>query len=169
MTEKRDLLGEFGRFAELRRRLMEENPDLDDQTLADTLEGATNLREALAALLRSALEDEHLAKGLKTLLDAMKSRLARFEHRAAAKRNMALDVMQETEIRKLIAPDFTASLRAAAPSVVILNEVEVPAEFLIPQPPKIDKRAILQALSEGVAVPGAAFSNKHLTLSIRSE
>ncbi len=33
------------RFVELRRRILEAHPDLDDQTLADTLEGATDLKE----------------------------------------------------------------------------------------------------------------------------
>ena len=39
-------------FTELRRRLLELHPDLDEQTLNDTLEGATNFKEALSAISR---------------------------------------------------------------------------------------------------------------------
>jgi len=158
---------ELGRFSELRRRLLELYPDVDEQTLADTLEGATNLREAVAALLRSALEDESLAKGLRTLLEAMKSRLSRLEGRAMSKRIVALETMQKADIQKFTEPDFTASLRLAPPSVLILNEAEIPAEFLIPQSPKIDRRGLLQALNDGAAIPGVALSNGRQTLSVR--
>ena len=40
-------------------------PDLDEETLADTLEGMTTLHELLAGLIRSALTEEALAEGLK--------------------------------------------------------------------------------------------------------
>ena len=79
------------RFVELRRRLLELHPDLDDQTLADTLEGATDFKEALAALIRSALEDECLAKALKERLDQMRGRLNRLEARASSKRQVAVE------------------------------------------------------------------------------
>lgn len=88
LDPRNQLAVELGQFSELRRRLLELYPDLDEQTLNDTLEGATDLREALAALLRSALEDECLAKGLRLLREAMKSRLERFEKRAESKRHM---------------------------------------------------------------------------------
>ena len=42
---------------ELRRRLLEAEPDLDETTLLDTLEGLTDLNEAIAELVRSALVD----------------------------------------------------------------------------------------------------------------
>ena len=42
-----NLVYERSTFIELRRRLLELHPNLDDQTLNDTLEGATNLKEAL--------------------------------------------------------------------------------------------------------------------------
>ncbi len=41
----------------LKERLAAEFPDLDDETLADTLDGETRLNEALAAVLRSREED----------------------------------------------------------------------------------------------------------------
>ena len=56
-----DLALERTRFTEIRRRLVELHPDLDEQTLNDTLEGATNFKEALGTLISSALEDECLA------------------------------------------------------------------------------------------------------------
>ena len=43
------------RFGALRDRLLVEVPDIDEETLADTLEGITDLREMLAELVRSAL------------------------------------------------------------------------------------------------------------------
>ena len=58
-----DLKAEFNRFQAVRRRLLAEIPDLDAETLADTLEGITDLKEMLAEVIRSALDDEALAAG----------------------------------------------------------------------------------------------------------
>jgi len=60
--------GETSRYKTFRERLVAEMPDLDGETLADTLEGITDLREMLAEVLRSALDDEALAAGLSTRL-----------------------------------------------------------------------------------------------------
>ena len=105
---------EFARFTELRRRLIEADPDLDERTLFDTLEGATNLKEAIGCVVRSALDDEALVDGLKLRLDNMKERLDRIEATAAKKRQVALAAMEEADIDKILEPDFTVSLRAAA-------------------------------------------------------
>ena len=61
----------------LKKILLVEFPDLDETTLADTLEGATNLHELLAYVVRSALEDEALATGLSLRLAELKGRLQR--------------------------------------------------------------------------------------------
>jgi len=157
------------RFVELRRRLLELHPDLDDQTLADTLEGATDFKEALAALIRSALEDECLAKALKERLDQMRGRLNRLEARASSKRQVAVENMELADLRKLQEPDFTASVRLGPPSVNIVAEDELPIDYLLPQPPKPDKRAILDALTGGTFVPGAVLSQPKISLSVRSQ
>ena len=156
-------------FAELRRRLLELHPDLDEQTLADTLEGATDFKEALAALIRSALEDECLAKALKDRLETMKARLSRIEARASSKRQLAVENMEAADLRKLQEPDFTASVRTGPPAVAIVDEDQLPIDYLVPQPPKPDRRAILEALSHGAYVPGALLAPPKLSLSIRSQ
>ncbi len=160
---------ERSRFTELRRRLLELHPDLDEATLNDTLEGATNFREALAALIRSALDDESLAKALKDRLDAMRARLSRLEARASSKRQVAVENMEAADLRKLTEPDFTASIRIGPPSVAILDEDELPIDFLLPQPPKPDRRAILEAMTRGALVPGAVLAQPKVSLSVRSQ
>jgi hypothetical protein len=50
----------------LKQRLLSEWPECDEETLADTLEGITDLREMIAAVIRSALVDEALQVGLRT-------------------------------------------------------------------------------------------------------
>ncbi len=157
------------RFTELRRRLLELHPDLDEQTLNDTLEGATNFKEALAALIRSALEDECLAKALKERMEAMRSRLSRIDARASSKRQVAVETMETADLRKLTEADFTASIRLGPPSVSILNEDELPIDYLMPQPPKPDRRAILAALTGGAIVPGAVLAEPKVSLSVRSQ
>lgn len=156
------------RFVELRRRILEIHPDLDDQTLADTLEGATNLKEAIVAVIRSAIDDEALVSALKERLDASRQRLARLEARALGKRQSALLAMDQSEMQKLIEPDFTASIRQAPPRVEILDEAQLPFAFLIPQPPKVDKRAVLVALTNGMPVAGAMLAASKLSLTVRT-
>ena len=156
-------------FTELRHRLVELHPELDEQTLNDTLEGATNFKEALAALIRSALEDECLADALRDRMTDMRTRLSRHEARAASKRQVAVENMEAADIRKLTEPDFTASTRVGPPSVVIDNEHELPIDYLLPQPPKPDKRAILEALTRGSTVPGAVLAQPKLSLTVRSQ
>lgn len=157
------------RFVELRRRLLELHPDLDEQTLLDTLEGATDFSEALTAVIGSALDDECLAVALKERLDAMRTRLARLQSRAASKRIAAVESMETTQMRKLVAPDFTASMRLGPPSVAITDEQLLPGDYLVPQPPKADKRGLLDALTRGLEVPGATLCQPRVSLAIRSQ
>jgi hypothetical protein len=169
MDDPYQIDSELSRFIELRRRLQEADPEIDERTLSDSLEGATNLKEAIAWAIRSALDDEALANGLKLRLEAMRERLARIEATATKKREVALAAMEEADIRNLLEPDFTASVRVAPSSVIITSEDVIPEEFWVPQPPKLDKRRILEALKIGTAVMGAELANTKVTLAIRTK
>ena len=62
------LTSEIPKYQMLRERLITEWPTIDDETLADTLEGITNIHEIIAAVIRSTLVDEALCAGLRLSL-----------------------------------------------------------------------------------------------------
>ena len=160
---------EIFRHLETKKRLLECYPDLDDNTLGDTLEGITSLPEMIGEVVRSALIDEHLAEGLKLRLGEMKDRLSRLLERARKKRVLALEVMTDAELTKLTEPDFTVSVRKSPSSLVILNEMDVPEDYWVPQPAKLDKTALLQALKADQEIPGVQLSNGQPTIAVRSK
>ena len=160
---------ESNRFMELRRRLIEADPDIDETTLLDTLEGATDLHEAIGEVVRSALEDEAMLAGLKGRLEDLRERLERIRARGEKKRQVALAVMEDTGVEKLMQPDFTVSLRASPPGLTITSEEDIPEWFWVPQAPKLDKRAILDAIKAGTAVMGAELSNSKISLTVRTK
>jgi hypothetical protein len=164
-----ELGAQLSRHKMLRSRLLAEIPDLDAETLADTLEGLTDLKDMLAELIRSALEDEALAAGLSTRLSDMKVRLECFETRARRKRQLVLRTMAEAAIAKLEQADFTASLRQAAPALEVVAEDKIPAAYWKPQPFKLDRQGLLQALKAGRAIEGVGWAPPHQLLSVRTK
>jgi hypothetical protein len=95
----------------------------------------------------------------------MQERLSRIEIRVEKKRETITGVMEKADLKKLEQPDFTASLRAVAPGLVVCDEGLIPAEYWKPQPAELDKRGLLAALNGGASVPGAGLGNGGTTLS----
>jgi hypothetical protein len=160
---------EHSRYAELRRRLIEADPEIDETTLLDTLEGATNLSEAIGEVIRAALDEEALADSLRDRMGGMRERLGRLETSYSRKREVAQAVMEDAGIEKILEPDFTVSLRVSPPGVAVTNEAEIPEPYWIPQPPKLDRKGILDALKTGNRIPGATFTNSKVSLAIRTK
>jgi hypothetical protein len=156
-------------YSLLRQKLVEAFPDADEETIRDTLEGITTLHELIAEIIRSALVDGALHAGLRSRMDEMKERLSRLEQRELKKRRLALDAMCEVGLAKLEQPDFTVSVRTGTPSLVVVAENEIPHDYWVPQPAKLDRQAVLNELKRGAEVPGVQLSNIKPTLTVRTK
>ena len=156
-------------YRAFRDRIRAEDPSIDEQTLADTVEGLTDLHEIVEALLRSALADEALANGLKGRIAEMEDRLGRLQDRASKRRQIAKDVMVELDIKKITAPDFTASIRAGMPSLMVIDEKAVPSIYWEPRDPKLNRQGLLADLKQGTEITGVSLSNPEPVLSVRTK
>jgi myo-inositol catabolism protein IolC len=160
---------EVSKYQLLRQRLIESYPAADEDTLLDTLEGITELNEMIAAVIRSALVDEALQIGLRSRLDDMKQRLGRVELRCEKKRQLALEAMSEVGLRKLEQADFTASVRAGSPALIVVSEGDIPQTYWVPQPPRLDRQSLLTAMKRGNEIPGVQLGNPKPILTVRTK
>jgi hypothetical protein len=132
--------------------------DLDEQTVADTLDGLAGELEAKAqnvALFTRNLEA--LADQIKAAEAQMAARRKSIEGRAAALRRYLLSNMQTAGIRTLDCPYFRLAVRVNPTSVDVFDVGQVPSTYMrqaAPPPPAPDKAAIKADLAAGRDVPG---------------
>lgn len=132
--------------------------DLDDQTIADTLEGESGALvekgQNVAFVVRNL---EASAEAIKAAEAAMAARRKAMENRAARLRTYLLDGMRMAGIQQIDSPYFAISIRKNPPSVDVFDAGQVPADYMKsppPPPPAPDKKLIAQALKDGADVPG---------------
>ena len=156
-------------YRSVRDRIRAEDPQIDEQTLADTVDGLTDLHEIIGAIVRAALADEALATGLKGRIAEMQDRLERLQDCAAKRRQIAKDVMVELELKKITAPDFTISIRPGMPALLVLDEAAVPSIYWQPSAPRLNRHGLLHELKDGAEIKGVALSNPEPVLSVRTK
>lgn len=156
------------KYRALRDRIRAEDPQIDEQTLTDTVEGLTDLHEIVGAIIRSALADEALATGLKGRIADMQDRLDRLQDRASKRRQIAKDVMVELDLKKLTAPDFTASIRAGTLALTVIDEAAVPSIYWEPREPRLNRQELVADLKQGAEITGVTLSNTGPVLSVRA-
>ena len=154
-------------YRALRDRIRTDDPEIDEQTLADTVEGLTDLHEIVIAIIRSALEDEALVAALKCRLADMQGRLNRLQDRASKRRQIARDVMSDLDLKKITAPDFTVAVRPGTPSLMVIDEEAVPSVYWRPSEPQLDRQELLSDLKEGAEIEGVTLSKPEPVLSVR--
>jgi Siphovirus Gp157 len=156
-------------YSTVRDRVRAEDPQIDEQTLADTVEGLTDLHEILTAIIRAALADQALANGLEGRIGEMHARRERLQDRAAKRRQIAKDAMVELDLKKLSAPDFTASIRPGTPALMVIDEAAVPSIYWEPREPRLNRQGLVTDLKQGAEIAGVALSNPEPVLSVRTK
>jgi hypothetical protein len=133
--------------------------DLDEQTIADTLESLPGELEAKARNVAAFARDlEATASSIKDAEAQMAARRKAIENRAAGLRRYLMTSMQVAGISKIECPQFCLSIKANPPAVEIYEPLSVPADYMKqppPPPPTPDKTLISKALKDGYEVPGA--------------
>lgn len=143
----------------LRESIIRDHPDIDDDTLVDTLDGMTGAADLVERLLMDSEEDKAMAAGLKDHIAALTRRKERLADRAAKRKAAALALMQELGLKKLSRPAFTATVAAGPAAARITDEAALPSWAWRPQPAVLDTQTIRARLLAGEEVPGAALSN----------
>ena len=98
----------------------------------------------------------------------MENRLTRMHDRAVKRRQIVKEVMVELEIKKIIAPDFTISIRPGMSALLVLDEAVVPSIYWQPSAPRLDRQGLLSELRGGAEIEGVALSNPEPVLSVRT-
>jgi Siphovirus Gp157 len=160
---------ELSHYLILADQLKAQYAEIDEETLCDTLEGISDLPQLIQEVVRSSLEDETLIQALKSRIAEMSERLDRFKRRSEKKRALACWAMGHAGLQRLQAEDFSASLRHGAQRLEILDEAQIPSDFLVPQPPRLDRSGLLAALKGGKPVEGAMLvsGDPHISVRVR--
>jgi len=147
--------------------------DADDAELfRDMIEGETSFFEIIDAIFELIQQDGELVTGIKKRADDLSARRGRIEDRIAMRRakiETALMVYGD----KVERPEATFSIRQNPPSVVVSDEMLIPAKYWKPGEPKLDKTLLsadLKALKDqpdAEPIPGATLNNAPQSLTIR--
>lgn len=143
------------------------HPELaEDEVLrTDSIEGETGAFEFLSGLIRKIDATKALAGGTADYIEELRGRKARLDRREHALRSLIMKVMNTASIRKAELSEATLSIRAGQPKVLIINDAEIPDEFMrIKKEP--DKTLIKAAMVAHETVPGCVLSNGEPSLAI---
>lgn len=142
----------------------------DAELVAGMVEGETSLFEAIDILLGRILETKALLSGTESVMAELQARRERFETRVGSLRAMIEQAFAVAEIETSVErPLATLSMARRQPKVEIADEAAIPADYWKAADPKLDKKALLDALKSGLDVPGAYLGNAAPTLTLRTK
>lgn len=153
-------------LAEAEKQLIElfEVDDIDEQTLNDTIDGldVSGKLEDYCMVIRQLEADQ---KGFKEEADFFAAKAKRAENGIKRLKSGILNYLTATHKTKTTAGLFKVSTRESK-AVDIIDAGKIPADYLIEQPPKIDKAGIKKAINGGATVDGAAIKT-NINLQIK--
>ncbi len=133
-----------------------QNMDLDPEVMQDTLDSIEdaieNKAENIAKLIRNLESD---VTAYKEEEERLKTKRQATENKVKWLKTYLEDNMKLTGKTKFKSGMFNFSIQKNPASVNITDEKAIPEEFLIQQPPKVDKTSLKEILKRGIEVPGA--------------
>ncbi len=136
------------------------------------------IEQRLRSLAAATEADLDLAAGAVKAMEAseeeLKAEAARLSARARTPAGIAQvireamgSVMDSAGMKSSRGTRYTVSRTQGRESVDVTNGDVIPAEFMVPQPPVLDRKALSDALKAGKEVPGAAMKRGAPSISIR--
>ena len=133
-----------------------QNMDLDPEVMKDTLDSVEdaieNKAENIAKLIRNLESD---VSAYREEEERLKTKRQAAENKVKWLKTYLEDNMKLTGKTKFKSGMFNFSIQKNPASVNITDERILPEDYLIQQPPKVDKTLLKEALKNGVEVPGA--------------
>lgn len=138
-------------------QLLEMADDMESDALVDTLEALQGEIEEKAENIAKLVKNlEADAKIIKEEEQRLTERRRAIEAKVERLKTYLQEQLEVAGLQKVKRPTITVAIQANPPSVEISDEKLIPSEFMIPQPAKIDKKAILERLKNGEIIPGCS-------------
>lgn len=138
----------------------------DDVLNHDMVEGETDLFEAVERALDEIRECQTLEAGIAATEKQLSDRKDRLKKRADRLRGLIDQAFQMAEVKSHTFPCETVTTKRTPPKLIITDESQIPSKFFTPQPPKLDRKALIDA-AKTETVKGAEMSNGGSTIQIR--
>jgi hypothetical protein len=148
--------------------LRQEFPQLaeDEELLADTLEGETDLHKLIDKLVAQVRENTAMGEAMAERIGMLRDRQTRVMTRSNFYRGLIHRLLEHTGVKAVPTVEGKVSVVSAPEKVIITDEAAIPKEFMrIKMEP--DKSAIKTALKDGKHISGATLSNGGTTIAIR--
>lgn len=140
----------------------------DDSEMAlNAVEGETDLIEIIRGAVARINLLEGFAGSITEHVKELGARQERFKRQAEMLRQAVVVAMGMADLKKIELPGATLSRKTVPPKAEIINDADIPSKFWKPSEPKLDRKAVLEALKAKEEVPGAVLSNGGETLAIR--
>lgn len=139
----------------------------DAEAIASTVEGETDLHEVLIRAVARVVELNGMLDGIGRIVADLAARKDRLQTQRDNLRTLIAVGMEAGQLKRIETGLATVSLRPVPPKVEVTNEAEIPPRFWKPQDPKLDKKALLDALKAKEAIPGATLSNGGVTAAFK--
>ena len=99
----------------------------------------------------------------KRLADRRKVR----ENNVARMKQRLHEALEAAELKKLVAGVWTVNRQKSPPSLMIGTEENIPTRFYVKQDPKLDRKALLDAVKDGLEIDGVTIETENTHVRIK--